>query len=97
MDIDLCGPTKTRSSCGDRYFMLLIDDYSRMTWETFLKEKLEALYRFKSFKYMVENEMDLKIKCLGFEKGGDFTSNEFNNICEDNEIKRHLSTPRTPY
>lgn len=40
---DLCGPTIIISSCGDRYFMLFIDDYYRMDWVTFIKEKWEAL------------------------------------------------------
>lgn len=33
------GPTRIRNTCGDMYFMLLIDAYSRMAWVTFLKEK----------------------------------------------------------
>lgn len=31
---NLCGPTRTSVLNGERYFMLLIDDYSRMTWVT---------------------------------------------------------------
>lgn len=38
---DRCGPTRMRSLQGDRYFMFLIDDYSRYTWVTFLREKHE--------------------------------------------------------
>ena len=45
---DLCGPTRTKILQGDYYFMLLIDDYTRMTWVTFLKEKSEAFEKFKS-------------------------------------------------
>jgi hypothetical protein len=37
--IDLHGPTRVISLQGDRYFMLLIDDYFRITWVTFIKEK----------------------------------------------------------
>ena len=37
---DLCGPSRVKSLQGDRYFMLLIDDYSRLMWVTFLREKL---------------------------------------------------------
>ena len=29
--IDLCGPTRTKTLQGELYFMLFIDDYSRMT------------------------------------------------------------------
>lgn len=70
--------------------------FYRITWVTFLKEKLESLDNFKAFKAMVENEMDMKIKCLRFDRGGVFTSNEFNIFYENHGIKRHLSTPRTP-
>jgi hypothetical protein len=44
--------------------MLLIDDYTRMTWVTFLKNKFEALDKFKAFKALVEDETEMKIKCL---------------------------------
>jgi hypothetical protein len=29
--IDLCGPMRTRGMNGEQYFVLLIDDYTRMT------------------------------------------------------------------
>jgi hypothetical protein len=74
---DLCGPTRTKSLQGESYFMFLIDDYTRMTWVTFLKNKSEAFEKFKAFKALVENETDLKIKCLRSDNGGEFTSNEF--------------------
>lgn len=74
---NLCGPTRTRSMRGEKYFMLFIDDYTRMTWVTFLKHKSEAFHRFKVFKKMVEKESDMKIKCLRSDQGGEYTSNEF--------------------
>lgn len=93
---DLCGPTRTKSLQGDRYFMLIIDDYSRMCWVTFLGEKSEALGKFKLFKVMVENETGKKIKCLRSDQGGEFISMEFNTFYEVNGIKRQLSPPWTP-
>lgn len=47
---DLCGPMRTQSLSGDKYFMLFIDDFSRMTWVMFLRHKNEALENFKVFK-----------------------------------------------
>jgi transposase InsO family protein len=37
---------------------------------------------------MVENEMDLKIKCLRLDNGREFTSKEFMDFCGENGIKR---------
>lgn len=34
---------------------MILDDYSKMTWVTFLRKKYEAINKFKPFKYMVEN------------------------------------------
>jgi transposase InsO family protein len=67
-----------------------------MTWVYFLKEKSEALEKIKVFKAHVENEIDLKIKYLRSDNGGEFNSNEFNEFCENHGIKRHFSAPRTP-
>ena len=92
---DLNGPTKTKGLYGERYFMILVDDFSTMMWVAFLKEKFEAFDKFKIFKNRVENEFGMKIKCLRLDRRGEFTSNEFNMICEENGIKRQLLAPRT--
>ena len=44
---------------------------------------------------MVENETDLKINTLRSDNGGEFTSNELWNYCEDHGIKRKFSVTRT--
>jgi hypothetical protein len=59
---DLVGPTTTKGLKGERYFMLLVDDYTRMIAVCFLKNKSEAFENFKIYKEMVENEMDSRIK-----------------------------------
>jgi hypothetical protein len=48
-----------------------------MTWVAFLKNKSKAFENFKAFKDLVDNEIELKIKCLRSDNGGEFMSNEF--------------------
>jgi hypothetical protein len=45
--IDLVGRTTTKGLKGERYFMLLVDDYTRMPAIFFLKNKSEAFENFK--------------------------------------------------
>jgi transposase InsO family protein len=45
---------------------------------------------------MVGNEMDSKIKCLRYHNGGEFTSKEFMDYCNNHGIKRQFSIARTP-
>jgi hypothetical protein len=45
---------------------------------------------------MVENEMDSKIKCLISDNGGEFTSKEFMDYCNNHGIKRQFFVARTP-
>ena len=93
---DLWGPTKRKGLDGEKYFILLIDDYIRMTWVCLLKRKSEAYGCFKTFKELVENEKRSRIKCLRSENGGEFTSDEFNKYYEEHGIKRQFSVARTP-
>ena len=73
--IDLCGPMRTKGLEGEIYFMLRVDDYTRMTWVCFLKKKSETFEHFIIFKEMVKNETELKIKRLRSNISSEFTSN----------------------
>jgi hypothetical protein len=39
----LCGPIRNISIQGEHYFMLIIDDYTRMTRVYFLREKIKGI------------------------------------------------------
>ena len=51
---------------------------------------------FKWFLARVDKETSKSLKYLRSERGGEFTSNEFEMFYNDRGIKRKTSTPRTP-
>lgn len=93
---NICGPIKPQSHTKKRYFLTFIDYFSRKTWVFFLNEKSAALESFKSFKADVEKESGCVIKCLRTDKGGEFTSKEFETFYNSNEIKRQSTATYTP-
>ncbi|KAE8681124.1 hypothetical protein F3Y22_tig00111342pilonHSYRG00188 [Hibiscus syriacus] len=93
---DMCGPIKPSSLGNNNYFLLFIDDFSRKTWVYFLKQKSEVFEVFKKFKAAVERESGRKIKAMRSDRGGEFTSREFQEFCEANGIRRPMTVPRSP-
>lgn len=93
---DLCGPIQPATAAGNRYIFVLIDDHSRYMWSILLKNKGDAFEKFQKFKAIVELETKAKIKCFRSDRGGEFTSNTFNEYCENQGIERHLTAPYTP-
>ena len=74
---DLCGPMRTKGLDSELYFMLMVNDYIKMTAISFLKKKSEAFECFKIYKELIKNETDFKIKCLISDNGGEVTSKSF--------------------
>jgi transposase InsO family protein len=92
---EVCGPLQN-SLGGFKYLLLFIDDFNRMTWVYFLKQKSEEFENFKIFCQLVENEVKEKIGTLRTDNGGEFTSHEFKTYCIDNGIRRNLTNVYTP-
>ncbi|GAU31303.1 hypothetical protein TSUD_315120 [Trifolium subterraneum] len=93
---DICEPINPCSNGGKRYFLTFTDDFSRKTWVYVLKEKSEAFDIFKNFKALIEVESGCLIQALRTDRGGEFTSNAFNEFCNSKDIKRQLTTAYTP-
>ncbi|KAJ4716980.1 Retrovirus-related Pol polyprotein from transposon TNT 1-94 [Melia azedarach] len=66
---DCWGPSRVESLGGHRYFVSMIDDFSRMTWVFIMKHKSEAFKKFRQWKALVENQTGKKIKRLRTDNG----------------------------
>ncbi|GJW90600.1 retrovirus-related pol polyprotein from transposon TNT 1-94 [Tanacetum coccineum] len=61
---DLWGPSQVESLGGKRYFLSIVDDYSRRVWVYILRFKHEAFGKFKEWKQLVENQTGRTVKKL---------------------------------
>ena len=76
---------QTLSLGNNKYFLLFVDDYSRMSWVC-----------FQRFKVCVEKESGYYLKVLRTDRGGEFTSIEFKEFFISHGIKKELTTAYTP-
>lgn len=93
---DICGPMRTISIGGSRYFLTFIDDYTRKVWIYFLKEKSETYNHFILFKAMVEKQSDHKIKCLRSDRGGEYLLQDLEDFLKLNGIHHQLTASYSP-
>ncbi|KAH9768805.1 hypothetical protein KPL71_011738 [Citrus sinensis] len=93
---DIAGPQRTPSLNGSLYYVVFIDDFTRMCWIFFLKHKSEVAQVFWNFKARVENESGCRIQTLRSDNGKEYTSGAFNRFCEEAGIQHQLTTPYTP-
>ena len=90
---DVCVPVDPPSFGKRKYFLLFIDDFSRKTWVYFLKQKSNVFVVFQNFKALGEKESVCEIKELRSDRGGEFTSKEFNDFCQSHGILLPLMVP----
>jgi len=64
-----CGPMSTLSHAQNMYFILFIDDLTRMTWVYFIRQNSEVFVMLKKFKAFVEKQSGKLIKVLRSDKG----------------------------
>ena len=58
-------------------------------------EKL-GFIAFKKWKYLVENEIGKRLKCLRCDSEGEYCRKEFDSYCSYHDICRDKIIPRTP-
>ena len=75
---NLWGSVTVLSHSGARYFLSIIDDFSRKVWVFILKIKDEVFAKFNEWKVLVETQTSIKVKNLRTDNGLEFCSNEFN-------------------
>ena len=70
---DLWVPCFIPSYDGFKYFLTLVDCFTRSTWLYLLPTKADTKRNIESFANLVENQFNHKIKILRSDNGGNFT------------------------
>ncbi|KAK8559181.1 hypothetical protein V6N12_042463 [Hibiscus sabdariffa] len=93
---DVCGPMNTQARGGYQYFITFTDDFSRYGYIYLMRHKSEALERFKEFKNEVQNQHGKSIKTLRSDRGGEYLSQDFDELLKECGIVSQLTPPGTP-
>ncbi|GKD82303.1 putative ribonuclease H-like domain-containing protein, partial [Tanacetum coccineum] len=96
LHMDLFGPTFVKSLMKKIYCLVVMDNYSRFSWVSFLATKDETSEILKTFITGIENLIDLKVKVIRCDNVTEFKNKVINQFCEMKGIKREFSVARTP-
>lgn len=93
---DVCGPVHVSSIGGRKYFLLIKDAFSHYRHIYFLKTKNEAADRIADYIRMLENQLDLKVKKLRTDNGGEFVNKKVDEYLASKGIIHQKTVRYTP-
>jgi hypothetical protein len=70
--LDVWGPAPMLSMNNKRFFLCIVDDFSKYVWIFPLSQKSDVYATFLRFKILVENYFNSKIKSVQSDNGGEF-------------------------
>ncbi|GJW06293.1 ribonuclease H-like domain-containing protein [Tanacetum coccineum] len=90
------GPYMVTSMEGFKYFLNVVDDFSRVVWVYLNKTKDEVFDVFVSYDKMIHNQFDVKIKTVRSDNGTKFLNKRMNDFFCDMGIIQQTSCAYTP-
>jgi transposase InsO family protein len=90
------GPSPITTASGHRWFVIFVDDCTRMTWLYLLKHKDEVFSVFKSFHIMVQTQFSAKIQVLRSDNGGEYVNQQFQAYFQNHGLLHETSCAQTP-
>ncbi|GJY90673.1 putative RNA-directed DNA polymerase [Tanacetum coccineum] len=94
--LDLWGPYKVVSRDEYRYFLTIVDDYSRAVWVYLIKTKDEVCFYIESFVEMILTQFNKKIKVFRSDNGTEFVNNKLAVFFKEKGIIHETSCAHTP-
>jgi transposase InsO family protein len=96
LHMDLFSPIVYISIGGNKYDLVIVDDYSRFTWVFFLHDKSETQEVLKKFLKRPQIEIDVKVNKIRSDNGSEFKNTQVADYVDQEGIKHEFSAPYTP-
>jgi transposase InsO family protein len=96
LHMDLFDPIAYISINGNKYGLVIVDDYSRFTWVFFLHDKSEPQKVLKKFLKRVQNKFDDKVKKIRSDNRTEFKNTQVEDYLDQKGIKFEFLAPYTP-
>ena len=93
---DVWGPVEIPSLSGARYFVTFIDDCTRTTWVSLLKNKSDVYSRFKEFHKMVSTQYQQVVRVFQSDNGGEYINGPMQEFMKLHGIRHQTSSTYTP-
>ena len=94
--MDLFGAVAYLSIEGNKYGLVIVDDYSCFTWVLFVYDKSQVQEKVKIFMRRAQREFGLPIKKMRSDNGTKFKNTLVEEFLDDEGIKYEFSTLYTP-
>lgn len=94
--VDVWEPYRVPTYDGKRYFMTLVDDFSKYTWLFLMNTKAESTIVLKMVLTLVQTQFDYKFKCLMSDNGIEFFNEQVNSFLVQHGIIHQSSCVYTP-
>ncbi len=88
--------TLNETNAGQKYFMAVMDDYSKYAEVYVMTEKSEAKEKLVDVLIEWENQLELTVKILRSDGGKEFVSNLVTDYCTSKGIKQQVTPRYTP-
>ena len=93
--MNLMGPMQVESLGGKKYAYVVVGDFSRYTWISFIREKSETFEVFKDLCQRLQREKESHVIRIRSDHGKEFENNKFAYFCSSEGISHEFSSPIT--
>ncbi|XP_071713293.1 uncharacterized protein [Rutidosis leptorrhynchoides] len=84
LHLDLWRPYRVTSRKGFRFFLTVVDDYTRVVWVYMLKTKNEVFENLSELISLIQNQFNKRDKVIRSDNGTEFCNSQMDNLVDQN-------------